>query len=222
MSEIKHPAKFSDVLIPKIAGILKVNHIRTVFDPMAGTGKLVQVKTFCPDLAVFCNELEPEWCEFDNGAFWMVRDARDLGFLPDGLFGAICTSPTYGNRLADHHNAKDGSRRITYRHRLGRDLHTANTGQLQWGQVYREIHHAIWKESIRLLCDDGIFILNISDHIRGGEIVPVSDFHHRTLVSLGLNLIQWDRVETPRMGFGANAKVRVDYESIYTFKKGVV
>ena len=52
---------------------------------------------------------------------------------PDVTFDAICTSPTYGNRMADHHEARDGSPRDTYRHVLGRPLTPGNSGALHWG-----------------------------------------------------------------------------------------
>lgn len=48
-------------------------------------------------------------------AVTIVGDATSLPF-PDEAFDAIITSPTYGNRMADHHDARDNSRRLTYRH----------------------------------------------------------------------------------------------------------
>ena len=36
-------------------------------------------------------------------------DSRQMHY-PDGMFDAICTSPTYGNRMADHHNARRAAR----------------------------------------------------------------------------------------------------------------
>ena len=52
----------------------------------------------------------------------------------DATFDMVVTSPTYGNRMADHHNAKDGRRRITYTHNLGRTLTPGNSGAMQWGE----------------------------------------------------------------------------------------
>lgn len=40
------------------------------------------------------------------------------------------------------------------------------------------------------------------------------------LKSIGLSLTEHRKIETPRMGFGENSKLRVPYESIITFKKG--
>jgi hypothetical protein len=82
-------------------------------------------------------ELEPEWASQHPRT--MVGDARALP-LPDATFDMVVTSPTYGNRMTDHHNAKDGSRRITYTHNLGRTLTPGNSGAMQWGEDYRQLH----------------------------------------------------------------------------------
>jgi hypothetical protein len=66
----------------------------------------------------------------------------------DATFDAICTSPTCGNRMADHHEARDISPRHTYRHVLGRPRTPGNSGALQWGdgiagEEYRALHVAV-------------------------------------------------------------------------------
>jgi len=218
VSAPKHPAKFTDTLIPIFAAILKEHKCKNVFDPLAGTGKLVGVLDHDWAGHVFCNELEAEWCDLRNGAWWTSQDAGDLDVYED-LFDAICTSPAYGNRLADKHEAKDGSTRITYKHMLGRDLDDRNTGGLQWGAAYRTAHVRIWMEVISVLKPGGVFILNISDHIRGGKVMPVTSFHDSLLKQLGLVELSRQEVKTPRMGFGANAEARVDHESVIVYRK---
>jgi hypothetical protein len=102
---------------------------------------------------VVCNELEREWVETSthNVDEWHIGDAANMAWAESNSFDAICTSPTYGNRMADHHNAKDGSKRVTYKHFLGRDLNEANTGKMQWGENYRQKHLEIYKECGRVL-----------------------------------------------------------------------
>ena len=83
----------------------------------------------------------------------------------DESFDAVVTSPTYGNRFADKHNAKDGSIRRSYTHDLGRTLHAENSGSMQWGQAYRDLHVKAWAECFRVVRPGGLFVLNISDHV---------------------------------------------------------
>jgi len=215
---IKHPAKYTDKFIPIFAEKLK--NCENVLDPFAGVGKLAAIKDHGYRGKVYCNELEKEWmtsCLY-NVDYWNIGDAENLPYNSN-IFDAICTSPTYGNRMADHHKAKDSSKRITYTHCLGRDLTDGNTGKMQWGADYREKHKKIYFECKRVLKNDGLFIVNISNHIRKGEIVDVVGWHKNCLVEAGLLFIEEIKIDTNRMGFGANAKLRVETESILIFKK---
>jgi tRNA G10 N-methylase Trm11 len=149
-----------------------------VLDPFAGTGRIASI----PGIRAVAIEIEQEW------ATQVVGNALQLPFAAE-TFDAVFTSCTYGNHMADHHNARDGSKRNTYRHTLGHELHPDNSGQLQWGEQYRLFHEIAWMEVWRLLKPSGMFLLNISDHIRKGVVVPVSEWHESTVVNIGFTIV---------------------------------
>lgn len=215
---IKHPATYTNSFIPKFAELLI--GCENVLDVFGGIGKIALIKEHGFIGKVVCNELEQEWAETSpyNVDEWHIGDAANMAWAESNSFDAICTSPTYGNRMADHHNAKDGSKRVTYKHFLGRDLNEANTGRMQWGNKYREKHLEIYKECARVLKNNGLIIVNVSDHIRKGQVVNVVEWHKEALTSFGMKLINEIKIETPRMGFGQNAKSRVEHECILVFR----
>jgi tRNA G10 N-methylase Trm11 len=215
---MKHPAKYTDKFIPIFAELLVDS--KSVLDPFAGTGKLAEIKKHGFKGKVICNELEPEWvqnCEYDVDLF-NIGDAQNLSWVDS--VEAICTSPTYGNRMADDHNAKDHSRRITYTHYLGRKLNENNTGKMQWGEKYRKVHEKVYEECFRVLIEGGLIIVNVSNHIRNHQEVDVVGFHKEALTKVGFTFKEEIKIETPRMKFGANSNTRVKFESILIFNKG--
>lgn len=214
---MKHPAKYSDVLLPVFYEMVK--DTSNLLDPFAGTCKISMLKEMGYKGKIYCNELEPEWAELGLGKVDAIT-TEDAEFLPykDNFFDCICTSPTYGNRLADSHNAKDGSKRNSYTHTLGRKLHPENTGHMHWGEKYRDKHEKVWSECKRVLKNGGLLVLNMSDHIRKGEIVNVTEWHINTLENLGFKLVRKEKVETKRLRFGANSHLRLNYEYVILFK----
>jgi tRNA G10 N-methylase Trm11 len=206
-----------------------------VLDPFAGVGGIHTLAH--SGLTTVGVELEPEWATAHPRT--LRGDSRSLPF-PDGAFDAIATSPAYGNRMADHHEAQERCRpcegtgavggegcsacggegrreyrRITYRHTLGRALTDGNSGAMQWGEAYRTLHREVWQESVRVLKPGGLFVFNISDHVRGGKVMPVTAWHTSALADLGVIWKYRLPVETPRMRYGQNSALRVSHEDVY-------
>lgn len=202
----KHPARYSPAILERITEALApADTYRRVLDPFAGVGGIHALGAAGHD--TYGVELEPEWA--DQHPRTVTGDARNVGALwPAGSFDAVATSPTYGNRMADHHNAQDGSSRRTYKHTLGRDLTDGNAGAMQWGDAYRDLHAEVWAAVVPLLRPGGRFVLNCRDHQRDKERVHVTAWHIAELVALGLVLGSTTEVDTPGYRFGANTTVR--------------
>lgn len=204
-----HPAKFSNAVLHAVRPLARGQD--RILDPFAGTGLVHELGNGFNTWGV---EIEPEWAA--DHPRTIVGDATALPF-PDWAFSAVITSPAYGNRMADHHDARDLSKRHTYRHYLGRQLHENSSGRMQWGEEYRALHVAAWAECYRVLRPFGILVLNISDHVRKNEVVPVTDWHCETLRCL--DFIEVDRltIATPRMRHGQNGDARVAHEHVIVF-----
>lgn len=209
-----HPAKFSDSLIPVMARML--DGCASVLDPMAGTGKLHRIRRHGFKGRIYLSELQMKWAR--QGVYThtgvVVGNALCLPFR-DGAVEAICTSPAFGCRLADHHNAQDGSRRHGYQFYYGEPLHLDNSGLLQWGSKYREFHRLAWIECSRV--PSRVFIIDIKDHIRGGEVQPVSEWHRTTMESLGWVLREHVKVRVKGHRHGENWEKRLDHHNIFLF-----
>lgn len=213
--KIKHPAVYSDQFIEIFSRFVKPKSV--IYDPFAGTGKIALIKEYVSDLFVICNDLEPEYealKKYDVDR-WYHEDAETC--IP-GFVDFIITSPTYGNRMADSHNAKDKSKRITYTHQLGRKLHDSNTGKMQWGKDYQKKHEVCYAHFYTVL-SKGLFILNVSDHIRKGKAVNVCDFHIEAALKAGFKFEDRIKVSVKRMRFGQNHSMRISHEEILIFKK---
>lgn len=214
----KHPAKFSSEILAVMDGWVRMEAFwldkrqrrLRVLDPMAGVGRVHQLPG-----KTFGIELEPEWAHQHPRT--QVGDALALPWRRDS-FDVIAVSPTYGNRFADSHNAQDGSVRHSYTHDLGRKLHPNNSGQLHWGPKYRAFHEEAWAETVRVLRPGGLFILNISDHVRGKQVMPVTAFHCGVLVGLGGQCFARRDIPTKRMRKGQNHKARVEAEHVLAFR----
>ena len=101
---VTHPAKFSPTIITAIREQLRELAPSgplaavSVLDPFAGVGGIHQLH---PEYATFGIELEPEWAAQHDRT--EVGDATSLPW-PSKSFDVICTSPAYGNRMADSYD----------------------------------------------------------------------------------------------------------------------
>jgi SAM-dependent methyltransferase len=212
-----HPARYSAQLLPVFVQML--SGCRSLLDPFAGTGQALfslQPILKCEIVAI---ELDPTaW----NNVHPQVEqgDAADLPFA-DNSFDAVLTSPVYGNRMSDHHNAKDASRRNTYWHQANGPLSENNAGTMHFHQTaYKTLHVAAWAEVHRVLEPGGRFILNIKDFIRKGERQRVTAWHDEACQAIGFKMLEHRQVECRGNGNGANGQLRVPYESVILFRKG--
>ena len=228
---VKHPARFTDSILEAAFNMLDFRFqgdTPTLYDPFAGTGKGVEY--FAErGWDVWGTELEPEWAaqsanvDCCDSLQWMAQRAllmrSPLFGRPMPGFDVVFTSPCYGNRLADHHEAKDASKRITYRHQLGRPLTEGSAAGMQWGDTYKRFHAQAWSLVYDVLKPGGYFLLNVSDHIRKGQRQEVVEWHVTTCLAVGFQLVEHAKVTTPRQRYGANGAMRVESESLVLLRK---
>lgn len=243
-----HPAVYSPAVLEAIDDVLERHgHPLSprgglrILDPYAGKGSGVDRWGEAGYDAVGV-ELEPEWKLCSQR---VIRgDATHLDSMVDelgGLFDALVTSPCYGNRMADCHEAKDRcpacvppvghnpsldasggpckkckgtgfTPRITYRHKLGRMPSTGSAAILQWGGLYRDHHKRFLEAALEVLEPGALCVVNMKNHIRDGVEQLVTEWWVNTLLVRGCQLVEVRRVPTPGMGYGANGSARTECE----------
>lgn len=107
MSPPRHPAKWSLPLLGAIRDLVEVYHpdVGTALDPFCGVG-LDRLGAALPEgWQTVGVELEPAWA--DSHPRVTVGDSRDLVGLGFAGLDAVISSPCYGNRMADSHEARE-------------------------------------------------------------------------------------------------------------------
>lgn len=209
-----HPAPFTPSILERAAPYLDG---LTVVDVFAGVGRIHRLteRLFERPAWTVGVELEREWAAEGEGRT-LQGDATALPFRC-GAFDACFCSPTYASRMADTY--VDHTERHTYTAGLGRPLSPNNSGAMQWGEEYRQLHAKAWLEVWRVVRPGGLFLLNISDHIRKGVVVEVCRWHEKQLEYLGFELKHIEQIPTPRQRHGENGDARVEFEELQVWRR---
>lgn len=241
-----HCAKFSPSIIGRLASIVELVRPSCILDPYLGVGGL----RFVADQAEYRGpivgvEIEPEFADAARQAFaerpsvWI--DTADSAVWEPGAFTLpwlarepvlVCTSPDYGNRFADQYlgtsteqalRATLGTlpKRMSYAISLGRPVTTGAGTKHRFGKTYKSIHESVAHNITGHLRNGAYWALNVSDFVRAGKPVHVTDWWVQMLAGLSWRVVAWHRVDTPRMGHGANSDARAADESVILFRLAV-
>lgn len=222
---MSHPAKFSPQILDALRPIIE-NLGLHVHDPFAGTGE--RLGALCDRVGVPFSgtELEPEYIvdprvkpgnSTKPDAYpwhcWPGQDIRDC---------VVVTSPVYPNGMTDHFEAKDGSRRHTYRQGLAairgsdRPLHVDNMGR------YGNAHRRSWASQaahfdIAHRCVTWwpqLAVVNVKDVKATRYEVPVVGLWRALLDEHGYRIVEQVDVDCPGHRDGANGDLRADHEAV--------
>lgn len=217
---VRHGARFSDRIVDLLYRRVADECARQarpllIVDPFAGTGEKIAGHPGFQQLRqahrIEGFELEPSFISAD----WVTEgNALHLPYQ-DGEVDIVFTSPTYGNRFADHHAPKDLSTRHSYtfwaRHNRGdllndptSQLHPENTGRHHFGDRYQQLHQQAYVELRRVLRPGGLLLLNVSNFWAKHQEVDAVSWHRDALTATGIRVVEEVAVTTPRMRFGAN------------------
>jgi SAM-dependent methyltransferase len=218
--KVKHPAKFTPSVVLAAERIIQAEAERLgyrprLLDSFAGpSGRQLPWDAYAD---VVLTELEHVWTP--RGLRAATADALHLPF-PEGVFHLVVTSPCYGNRFADKHDARDGSTRRSYTHDLRATLDDptaqltkGSAGALQWGPDYRAFHEVWIREQLRVLVPGGLLVVNMSNHYRDREEQRVVEWWCTALFVAGCRLVEVVPVATQRLQHGANTE-RADSEKL--------
>lgn len=218
-----HPAQYSPEVLAAIRDLLDTDVL--VHDPFAGAGER---------LGALCDELGIEFSGTEIEAAFIVDPRVAHGNSTDDLTYpiepyTIVTSPVYPNGMADDFDARDGSKRRTYRSALakltGKDVSMHPDNQGRWGYrgtpLYAPARAVYWSIADRVIScwqDADAAIVNVSDFIAKDRQEPVVAGWTRLLTAAG-----WDVSEVPvstkRWKHGANRDRRVETEVLLLCSK---
>jgi hypothetical protein len=219
-ASVGHPARFSRQHLKAFTAVLEqeaasVGHELKVLDSFAGTGTVHRLAR--PGIAWTAGvELEQEWAAQDPRT--LRGDATMLPFRAC-TFDALITSPAYGNRLSEHHQARDGSRRYGYQRSLGRPLSLGNGAAIAWGDTYRALHTRAWLEAFRVLRPGALALVNVKDFPCDGQPVPVVLWHRGALVDAGFVIESLTELKSPGLPGEDHANARQYRETIIRARK---
>jgi hypothetical protein len=210
----KHPAPFTESIIDRLE-VLIPKHIppdRVIHDPFGGEG--VRLGKLCDKLGYTFSGTDLEnWRGGDERV--IEGDATYAWSYPLVPY-AVVTSPTYNNGCNDHFEAKDDSRRLTYRDRAGHALHDNNTGRWS-GRSSKKAEAQYWKLTRKSVVHwPNIAIVNVKDSVRStwdGGIYPLVQLWTELLEEFGYQ-VDAEEVKCPGWRFGQNSDKRLQTESI--------
>lgn len=232
----KHPCKFSEPILDLLAKLVRNEQRRhgrpvLVLDPFAGVGRIHRLAV-PGKIQTLGLEIEAEWAAchertiHTDALTWMAGHAADRKGLRVNI---AATSPDYGNRFSDSHEARDGSTRRSYRHDLGRPLSPGSSSGLSWGPRYWRARAASYRLIFDVLEPGGLFLLNVSDFVRGKAMVHATEWHLGAAMGAGFDTDsprRWQfEVETRRQRYGQNhghdseEPTRADVEVVYRLRK---
>lgn len=227
MTVVSHPAPYSDPIVDKLRRLIDTERKKLtpayveVLDPFAGIGRIHQLHR-PGSVETTGLEIEPEWAAthertVQGNVFAMPRRWRRR-------FRIVATSPTYGNRMADHHTPSpaDTSTRYGYAYQLGRQPDPESSATLPWGPRYWAFHAGAYAKIFEVLEPEGLFLLNVSNFIKDGEEVHAAMWHLGAAYGAGFEMRSAERplrVVTKRMKNGANHAARVDGEVIIRLRR---
>lgn len=112
------------------------------------------------------------------------------------------------------------TRRYGYANSLNRDPSDGSSAAMQWGPAYRTFHAPLPLLWARHTTDDAVAIINISDHVRGGQEQGVHLWWASAMVSSGAWRYETAiPVVTPRQRNGANREARVGCEWLLVYTR---